>query len=113
MRKKTFRLAAALLAFCITASLFPPVGLAAENEGYFDLTGAINQADSGGTVMLTKDAMIGASGGDDDPWIIPKNVTIDGQGHKIILWKGGVLLGGDVTIQNAQLDFTTDRKSVV
>ena len=112
MRKKTFRLAAALLAFCITASLFPPVGLAAENEGYFDLTGAINQADSGGTVTLPSDAMIISSDGE-APWIIPKNITIDGQGHKIILRAGGVLLGGDVTIQDAQLDFTTSTRNAV
>lgn len=112
MRKKTFRLAAALLAFCIAASLFPPVGLAAENEGYFDLTGAINQADSGGTVTLPSDAMIISSDGE-APWIIPKNITIDGQGHKIILRAGGVLLGGDVTIQNARLDFTTSTRNAV
>ena len=108
MRKKTFRLAAALLAFCIAASLFPPVGLAAESGGYFDLIDAINRADSGGTVTLTSDAMINS--GSDAPWIIEKDVTIDGQGHIITLRAGGVLLGGNVTIQNAQLDFTTSTR---
>lgn len=111
MRKKTFRLAAALLAFCIAASLFPPVGLAAESGGYFDLIGAINQADSGGTVTLTSDAMINS--GSDAPWIIEKDVTIDGQGHIITLRAGGVLLGGNVTIQNAQLHFSSSTRNAV
>ena len=110
MRKKTFRLAAALLAFCITASLFPPVGLAAEDGGYFDLSGAIAAAPSGGTVMLTKDALINTG---DVPWIIEKDVTIDGQDHIITLRASGVLLGGDVTIQNTQLDFTTSTRNAV
>ena len=110
MRKKTFRLAAALLAFCIAASLFPSVGLAADIEDYFDLPAAIAAAPSGGTITLTKDALINTG---DVPWIIEKDVTIDGQGHIITLRAGGVLLGGNVTIQNAQLDFTTSTRNAV
>ena len=41
------------MAFCIAASLFPPVGLAADIEDYFDLPAAIAAAPSGGTVTLT------------------------------------------------------------
>lgn len=112
MRKTPFRLAAVLLAFCIAASLFPPVGLAAEVEDYFDLSAAINAAPSGGTVTLTKDAIINLAK-DETPWTILKDVTIDGQGRTIVLRAGGILLGENVTFENVRLEFTSSTRNAV
>ena len=70
MRKKTFRLAAALLAFCITASLFPPVGLA---DGYPDLRDLVVAAADGvvdleGQTIRVND--LDAGGSRDCPYVI-------------------------------------------
>lgn len=104
--KKPLRLMAALLAFCIAAAAFPTVGLAADNEGYFDLEAAISNAQPGSTITLTGNVVVKA-GHLLTPWIISKNVTIDGQGHSVSVWPTGILLGADVTFKNMDLHLSS------
>ena len=101
--KKPLRLMAALLAFCVLAAVFPPVGLAAEEGGFFDLRAAVEQAQPGTTITLPGNAEVNA-GVRSSPWIIQKNVTIDGQGHSATIRAIGILLGADVTFQNVDLN---------
>lgn len=100
--KKTLRLMAALLAFCIAAAAFPPVGLAADSGGFFDLEAAVSSAQPGSTITLTGNAEVNA-GHLITPWIISKNVTIDGQGHTVFVRAVGILLDADVTFKNMDL----------
>ena len=101
--KKPLRLMAALLAFCVLAAVFPPVGLAAEEGGFFDLRAAVEQAQPGATITLPGNAEVNA-GVRSSPWIIQKNVTIDGQGHSATIRAIGILLGADVTFRNVDLN---------
>ena len=101
--KKPLRLMAALLAFCVLAAVFPPVGLAAEEGGFFDLRAAVEQAQPGDTITLPGNAEVNA-GVRSSPWIIQKNVTIDGQGHSVTIRAIGILLGADVTFRNVDLN---------
>lgn len=113
MTRKPFRLIAVLTALCLTAALLSPAGLAADDDsGFFDLRGAVEAADPGATVTLPNDAAVAAGEGE-APWIISKDVTIDGQGRIIYLRTGGILLGGNVTIQNAWLNFTTSTRNAI
>ena len=104
--KKPLRLMAALLAFCIAAAAFPPVGLAADSAGYFDLGAAISNAQPDSTIMLPGDAMVNA-GHLITPWIISKNITIDGQGHSVTVRPTGILLDADVTFKNMDLHLSS------
>ena len=104
--KKPLRLMAALLAFCIAAAAFPPVGLAADSVGYFDLGAAISNAQPDSTIMLPGDAMVNA-GHLITPWIISKNITIDGQGHSVTVRPTGILLDADVTFKNIDLHLSS------
>ncbi len=104
--KKPLRLMAALLAFCIAAAAFPPVGLAADSVGYFDLGAAISNAQPDSTIMLPGDAMVNA-GHLITPWIISKNITIDGQGHSVTVRPTGILLDADVTFKNMDLHLSS------
>ena len=101
--KRPLRLIAALLIFCIASAAIPTAGLAAEAEsGFFDLKAAVEKATSGETITLTGDAIVNADQVA-SPWIIDKNVTIDGQGHIVTVWMMGILLGADVTFKNMDL----------
>ena len=101
--KKPFRLLAALLTFCIAAAAIPTAGLAAEAEsGYFDLKAAVESATDGSTITLTNDAIVNADQVA-SPWIIEKNVTIDGQGRIVSVRMMGILLDADVTFKNMDL----------
>lgn len=104
--KKPLRLIAALLALCVAAA-FPPVGLALEEDdlrsGGNSLQEMIDQASPGSTITLTGDISSSAEN-DQAPWIIDKNITIDGQGHSINVRSTGILLGADVTFRNVKLD---------
>ncbi|MDE7042155.1 MAG: hypothetical protein K2P10_05110 [Oscillospiraceae bacterium] len=104
--KKPLRLMAALLAFCIAAAAFPPVGLAADSVAYFDLGAAISNAQPDSTIMLPGDAMVNA-GHLITPWIISKNITIDGQGHSVTVRPTGILLDADVTFKNMDLHLSS------
>ena len=101
--KKPLRLIAALLAFCMAAAAFPTAGLAeGEESGYFDLRAAVENAQPGATITLPNDAMVNVEVGA-PPWIISKNVTIEGNGHSVAVRAVGILLGADVTFQNMKL----------
>nr|WP_325256997.1 S-layer homology domain-containing protein [uncultured Oscillibacter sp.] len=108
--KKPLRLIAALLAFCVAAATFPPVGLALEEDdlrsGGSTLNEMIEQANPGDTITLT-DNVSSAAQNDQAPWVINKNITIDGQNHSINVRATGILLGADVTFRNVQLDLTS------
>ena len=112
--KKPFRLLAALLTFCIAAAAIPTAGLAAEAEsGYFDLKAAVESATDGSTITLTNDAIVNA-GNLLTPWIIERNVTIDGQGHIVIVRAVGILLDTDVTFKNMDLRLvSTDGRNAI
>ena len=69
---------------------------------FFDLKAAVEKATSGETITLTGDAIVNADQVA-SPWIIDKNVTIDGQGHIVTVWMMGILLGADVTFKNMDL----------
>jgi hypothetical protein len=101
--KTPFRLLAALLTFCIAAAAIPTAGLAAEAEsGFFDLKAAVERAADGSTITLTNDAIVNADR-ETSPWIIDKNVTIDGNGRIVSVRMMGILLDADVTFKNMDL----------
>lgn len=106
MRKKTFRLAAALLAFCIAASLFPPVGLA---DGYPDLRDLVVAAadgvvDLGGQTIRVND--LDAGGSRDCPYVISAPVKEIRNGT-LLVWASGFVLDTDVKLSNVRLQFAT------
>ncbi len=115
MLRKPLRLMAALMAFCVLAATFPPVGLAAEEKsGYFDLKAAVENAQPESTITLPGDAEIAAEAGA-PPWIIGKNVTIDGKGNTVFVRALGILLDADVTFQNIKisLEVTEGRNAII
>ncbi len=118
--KKPLRLMAALLAFCIAAAAFPPVGLAAGGTvltvpvgtdliSYIESSAVVD----GATLVLEGD--ITADGkSPENPWIIKKNITIDGSGHRLYVNGTGILLGADVTLQNVDLHLkSTDSRNAI
>ena len=118
--KKPLRLMAALLAFCIAAAAFPPVGLAAGGTiltvpvgtdliSYIESSVVVD----GATLVLEGD--ITADGKiPENPWIIKKNITIDGSGHRLYVNGTGILLGADVTLQNVDLHLkSTDSRNAI
>ena len=118
--KKPLRLMAALLAFCIAAAAFPPVGLAAGGPVLTVPVGTdlISYIESsvvvdGATLVLEGD--ITADGKiPENPWIIKKNITIDGRGHRLYVNGTGILLGADVTFQNVDLHLkSTDSRNAI
>lgn len=102
--KKSLRLLAALLALCMTAAAGPPAGLAADADGprasAIDLEQLVQEAAPGSTITLTGNARIEPSV---SPWIISKDITIDGGGHTVSVYGTGILLGGNVTFSNMAL----------
>ena len=101
--KKPFRLLAALLTFCIAAAAIPTAGLATDTEsGFFDLKAAVENAADGSTITLTNDAIVNTDQ-KASPWIIDKNVTIDGNGRIVSVRMMGILLDADVTFKNMDL----------
>ena len=116
MLRKPLRLLSALLAFCVLAAAFPPVGLAAgEKSGYFDLKAAVENATPGSTITLQGDAAIGAEAGA-PPWIIDKNVTIEGNGYTVFVRALGIVLDADdVTFRNIKISLepTEGRNAVI
>ena len=111
---------AALLAFCIAAAACPPVGLAAGGTvltvpvgtdliSYIESSAVVD----GATLVLEGD--ITADGkSPENPWIIKKNITIDGSGHRLYVNGTGILLGADVTLQNVDLHLkSTDSRNAI
>lgn len=119
--KKPLRLLAALLAVCVTASLFPPVGFAAEHVLSAD--GSLNTfikdtAQNGDTIVLLGTGWVKDLDSTDAPWIINKSVTIrgnmaDGQRQSVTLESGVIVLNADVTFQDLELRFTTMMSSAI
>ena len=102
--KKSLRLLAALLALCMIAAAGPPAGLAADADdpqaSAIDLEQLVQEAAPGSTITLTGNARIEPSV---SPWIISKDITIDGGGHTVSVYGTGILLGGNVTFSNMAL----------
>ncbi len=119
--KKPLRLMAALLAFCIAAAAFPPVGLAAggtvhEITGTEDPEAFINsdQVSNGDTIRIaTPSATIQHKA--DTPWVIRKSVIIEGtsQNANIEVGATGILLGADVTFRNVGLSFNMNSRNAI
>ena len=113
--RKPLRLLAALLALCVTATLFPPVGLAAgtihhlKNEGILSELVASNDVKDGDTIILeghgnVVDVSVPSS---DIPWVINKNLTIQGAegASASITSYSGIVLGDNVTFRNLAINF--------
>ena len=113
--RKPLRLLAALLALCVTATLFPPVGLAAgtihrlKNEGILSELVASNDVKDGDTIILeghgnVVDVSVPST---DIPWIINKNLTIQGAegASASITSYSGIVLGNNVTFRNLAINF--------
>lgn len=103
--KKPLRLMAALLAFCVLAAVFPPVGLAADPTE--DLRVLIDQdssgvIDLGGASVIANDVSVDGSG-KFAPFVINKPVTI--QNGSVFVRAGGIVLGEDVAFSNVTFHF--------
>lgn len=112
--KRTLRLISAFLALCVAATLFPPVGLAADTN-YFDLRAAVAAAKDGDTITLPKNADVSNSADTkgDIPWIINKRVEIVGNGYYVTIHTGGIVLDADVTFRDIELDFTSNVRNAI
>ena len=106
------RLTAALLAVFVAAAAFPPVGLAADGAS-FDLRAAVESAADGETITLPGNARVETTGGGDDPWMIDKQVTIQGNGAIVSVYTGGILLTKDVEFRDLELHFTSNVRNAV
>lgn len=105
--KKPLRLIAALLAFCVTAAVFPPVGLAADSLDLRELVNAASEngvIDLGGDYVVANDVSVGGSGRN-APFVIEKPLTI--QNGKVTVRAGGLVLGADVTFSDVEFAFAT------
>lgn len=108
--KKHTRFIAVLIALCLAATFAPTVGRAADSS-YIDLEARIAAAQDGATITLEGDAAVQNNTA---PWIIKKNITIDGGGHIVTVRSTGVLLGANVTFKNMRLDLTsTDSRNAI
>ncbi len=98
-----------LLALAIPLYALPLAAGAAgsdEQAGFIDLKNLVDSATTGGTITLDGDAEVNADTAA-SPWTIGKNITIDGQGHTVIIRAPGILLNADVTFKNMQLNLTS------
>lgn len=114
--KKPLRLIAALLSFCVVSALFPPAGLAAERSTHSlsdgeDLLRALETVSDGDTVQCSGLISVGSTDATDAPWVIDKNVTIEG--GTLSISRGGILLAANVTFRNTTLDFTTSMRNAI
>ena len=114
--KKSFRIIAALLAFCVAAAALPPPALAAggtvhtlpsDTEWYTYF--ASHTLEDGDVIQCSGSMVVGTQNASDDPWIIDKDVTIEG--GDISIHRGGILLGANVTFRNTSLYFTTSTRN--
>lgn len=98
-----------LLALAIPLYALPLAAGAAgsdEQAGFIDLKNLVDSATTGGTITLDGDAEVNADTVA-SPWTIGKNITIDGQGHTVIIRAPGILLNADVTFKNMKLNLTS------
>lgn len=118
--KRWKRMTAALLVSCLLASLFP-VGAAAAGKvhvvnGTEDPEALINSAEvsDGDTIRInTPSATI--QHGTDKPWVINKNVIIEGASEtaNIEVGAGGILLGADVEFRNVGLSLNMTMRNAI
>ena len=118
--RRPLRLLSALLAFCVIAAAFPPVGRAAGGTIHSvppdtDLITylASGNVSDGDTLVLEGD--VRAKGDKvENPWIISKSITINGNGNRLFVKGTGVLLGADVKFQNVDLHLeSTDSRNAI
>lgn len=117
--KKTFRLIAALLAFCVLSTAAPPVGLAAGGNIHTLTAGTDlfvylrdHTINDGDIIKCSGLISVGASANaSDDPWVISKSITIEG--GQLSIYRGGILLGADVTFKDTVLTFTTPMHNAI
>lgn len=111
--KRFLKPASVLLTLCLLASLLPQRALAEEitvpADG--DLAAAVKNANSGDTLVLQGSCVVNAQDGGDAPWVIDKNLTI--QGGSITVWRGGIVLGGNVTFQNTEINFSSFMRNAI
>lgn len=114
MMKRVKRLTAALLAACLVVSLLPVgAGAVSPRSDGTTLIEMIDAAPDGGTITLAGNISV-SNTGDIAPWTINKNITIDGQGHSIRVLSTGILLGGNVTFRNVEIDLvSTDSRNAI
>ena len=116
--RKPFRLLAAVLVCCMVAGMLPPVSFAVGAREYSldeaqreDLLGFIESSASDGDIINLGGTAYVKGGSTDEPWIIKKAVTI--QGGSIVIRRGGVLLGADVTFSNVTVNFTSNIRNAM
>lgn len=108
--KKSFRLAALLLAVCLAAPWITPAGVAAaEPAGAATHTAsssdefhrALAAAQDGDVIQVSGSFVLKNPQSNNDSLVIDKAVTI--QGGSMTLWYAGILLGADVTFKDITL----------
>ena len=116
--RKPFRLLAAVLVCCMVAGMLPPVSFAVGAREYSldeaqreNLLGFIESSASDGDIINLGGTAYVKGGSTDEPWIIKKAVTI--QGGSIVIRRGGVLLGADVTFSNVTVNFTSNIRNAM
>ena len=113
MKKRLKRPASILLALCLLAALLPQRALAAEipvPDGG-DLAQAVENAAAGSTLVLQGSCVVGTENGGDAPWVIDKALTI--RGGSITVWRGGIVLGDNVTFQNTEINFSSFMRNAI
>ncbi|MDY3711551.1 MAG: S-layer homology domain-containing protein [Agathobaculum sp.] len=74
---------------------------------YKYLTDALNAAQPGDTIRFLGNAGAFSESKEDEPLVIDKQVTIDGNGHTLTVRYAGILLGADVTINGLTISMTS------
>lgn len=116
MMKKRILALFTCLALCL--SLLPTAALAQggvertvgdESSGatYKYLTDALNAANNGDTITFLGDAGAFSASKEDEPLVIDKQVTINGNGRMLTVRYAGILLGADVTINDLTISMTS------
>ncbi len=109
-----FRIAAALLAFCVMVTALPGTALAADGQtravhttaNSKDLAKIVENANDGDIIEISGTCMTNDTNSN-APWVINKKVTIRGvtTDASLNLRSGGIILAADVTFENLELAF--------
>ena len=76
-----------------------------------DLAQAVENAAAGSTLVLQGSCVVGTENGGDAPWVIDKALTI--RGGSITVWRGGIVLGDNVTFQNTEINFSSFMRNAI
>lgn len=120
--KRTSRLMAILLAFCLAATTMSTgVTAGAVDTGTThnvstaaEFNAALNSAQDGDIIQINGSVVVSIDGSTaitDIPLIINKKLTF--QGGKLSLWMGGIALNNDVTFRNIAIDFPNVVRSAI